>query len=307
MSSKRPNNRFKRKLKLYSNSRNTLTALFFLLPNILGFLTFTAIPVFSSFIISLYDWPVLGERRFIGAGNFVRLFAQDPLFLKVMGNTFKYVFFYVSCNFILAMSLAVWLTGKIRGTRFYRAVFFIPQVTPIVAMAMIWRWLFLPSYGLINSFLGIFGIPDLNWLGDMNLAMPAIIIMSIWQGFGYNMVIFIAGLLGVPASLKEAARIDGAGSWKVFSRITIPLMSPSIFFAIVMTIISSFQVFDQTMTMTAGGPGNSTNTIVLYLYQNAFIYLKMGYASSMAWILFAIIMLVTAVQMIGQRNLVYYE
>ena len=295
------------KSKLYSNTRNTLTAVCFLLPNILGFLAFTAIPVLSSFVISLYDWPVLGEHRFIGFGNYIRLFSKDPLFLKVIGNTFIYVFFYVSCNFLLAMSLAVWLTGKIKGTRFYRAVFFIPQVTPIVAMAMIWRWVFLPKFGPLNVFLGLFGIPDLNWLGDMNLALPAIIIMSIWQGFGYNMVIFIAGLLGVPASLKEAARIDGAGSWKVFLRVTLPLMSPSIFFAIVMTIISSFQVFDQTLTMTAGGPGNSTNTIVLFLYQNAFTYLKMGYASSMAWILFAIIMIITAIQMIGQRNLVYYE
>jgi multiple sugar transport system permease protein len=299
--------RLKKTRKLYSNTRNTLTAVCFLLPNIIGFLGFTAVPVVSSFIISLYDWPVLGDHRFIGLGNYVRLFTKDPLFIKVLGNTFVYVFFYVFFNFVLAMALAVCLTGRIKGTRFYRSVFFIPQVTPIVAMAMIWRWLFMPGYGLINSFLGLFGIGDVNWLGDMNMAMSAIIIMSVWQGFGYNMVIFIAGLLGVPASQKEAARIDGAGAWKVFTRITIPLMSPSIFFAVVMTIISSFQVFDQTLIMTAGGPGNVTNTIVLYLFQNAFTYLKMGYASSMAWILFALIMIVTAVQMLGQRNLVYYE
>jgi multiple sugar transport system permease protein len=293
--------------KLYSNTRNTLTAMGFLAPNIIGFLVFTAIPVATSLIVSLYDWPVLGRREFIGLGNYIRLFANDPLFIKVLGNTFVYVVFYVSFNFLLAMSLAVWLTGKISGRQFYRAIFFIPQVTPVVAMAMIWRYLFMPQYGLINNILSSFGIPDINWLGDMNIAMIAIIIMSLWQGFGYNMVIFIAGLLGVPASQKEAAKIDGAGNWKVFFRITLPLMSPSIFFAIVMTVISSFQVFEQTLTMTAGGPGNVTNTIVLYLYQNAFTYLKMGYASSMAWVLFAMIMVVTAIQMIGQRNLVYYE
>jgi multiple sugar transport system permease protein len=279
----------------------------FLTPNIIGFLAFTAIPVVTSLIISLYDWPVLGNREFIGFGNYVRLFTRDPLFLKVLGNTFVYVVFYVSFNFLLAMSLAVWLTGKISGRQFYRSIFFIPQVTPVVAMAMIWRYLFMPQYGLINNVLSSFGVPDINWLGDMNIAMIAIIIMSLWQGFGYNMVIFIAGLLGVPASQKEAARIDGASNRKVFFRITLPLMSPSIFFAIVMTVISSFQVFEQTLTMTAGGPGNVTNTIVLYLYQNAFTYLKMGYASSMAWILFAMIMVVTAIQMAGQRNLVYYE
>jgi multiple sugar transport system permease protein len=297
----------KRTRKLYSNTRNTLTAMAFLTPNIIGFLAFTAIPVVASLIISLYDWPVLGRREFIGLGNYIRLFTSDPVFLKVLGNTFVYVVFYVSFNFLLAMSLAVWLTGRISGRQFYRSVFFIPQVTPVVAMAMIWRYLFMPQYGLINNVLSSFGIPDINWLGDMNIAMTAIIIMSLWQGFGYNMVIFIAGLLGVPASQKEAARIDGASNRKVFFRITLPLMSPSIFFAVVMTVISSFQVFEQTLTLTAGGPGNVTNTIVLYLYQNAFTYLKMGYASSMAWVLFAMIMVVTAIQMLGQRNLVYYE
>jgi multiple sugar transport system permease protein len=297
----------KRVRKLYSNTRTMLTAIGFLSPNIAGFLAFTAIPVVTSLIISLYDWPVLGKHEFIGLGNYIKLFSGDPLFIKVMGNTFIYVICYVSFNFLLAMSLAVWLTGKISGRQFYRSVFFIPQVTPVVAMAMIWRYLFMPKYGLINNVLGVFGIPDINWLGDMNIAMSAIIIMSLWQGFGYNMVIFIAGLLGVPASQKEAAKIDGASNGRVFFRITLPLMSPSIFFAIVMTVISSFQVFEQTLTMTAGGPGNVTNTIVLYLYQNAFTYLKMGYASAMAWILFALIMIVTAIQMAGQRNLVYYE
>ncbi|GHV47109.1 sugar ABC transporter permease [Spirochaetia bacterium] len=293
--------------KLYSNTRNTLTAVGFLLPNIVGFLAFTAIPVVASLIISLYDWPVLGKHQFIGLDNYIRLFTGDPLFLKVMGNTFLYVIFYVTFNFLLAMALAVWLTTRVSGRQIYRSVFFIPQVTPVVAMAMIWRYMFMPKYGLINNVLSIVGIPDINWLGDMKMAMPAIIIMSVWQGFGYNMVIFIAGLLGVPASQKEAAKIDGAGGAKVFFHITLPLMSPSIFFAIVMTVISSFQVFDQTLIMTAGGPGNATNTIVLYLYQNAFTYLKMGYASSMAWVLFALIMIVTAIQMVGQRNLVYYE
>lgn len=277
------------------------------MPNILGFLVFTAIPVVSSLVISLFDWPVIGDKTFIGLGNYARLFTKDPLFFKVMGNTFIYVLCYVSLNVVLAMGLAVWLTGKIKGAKLFRSVFFIPQVTPIVATAMIWKWLFLPQYGLINNALGLFGITDINWLGRMNTAMWAIVIMSLWQGFGYNMVIFMAGLLGVPASQKEAARIDGASRFQVFFKITLPLMSPSIFFAVVMTVISSFQVFDQTMIMTNGGPGNATNTIVLYLYQNAFTYYKMGYASAMAWILFAMIMLVTVVQMVFQKELVYYE
>ncbi len=297
----------RRRRKLSRNMRNTLTAACFLMPNILGFLVFTAIPVVSSLVISLFDWPVIGDKTFIGLGNYARLFTKDPLFFKVMGNTFIYVLCYVSLNVVLAMGLAVWLTGKIKGAKLFRSVFFIPQVTPIVATAMIWKWLFLPQYGLINNALGLFGITDINWLGRMNTAMWAIVIMSLWQGFGYNMVIFMAGLLGVPASQKEAARIDGASRFQVFFKITLPLMSPSIFFAVVMTVISSFQVFDQTMIMTNGGPGNATNTIVLYLYQNAFTYYKMGYASAMAWILFAMIMLVTVVQMVFQKELVYYE
>lgn len=293
--------------RLSANTRNTLTALAFLSPNIIGFLTFTAIPVVASLVISLYDWSPIGDKTFIGLDNYVRLFTRDPLFSKVMGNTFTYVVSYLSLNIVLAMALAVWLTGKIRGTRFYRAIFFVPQVTPVVATAMVWKWLFMPEFGLINSLLGLFGIQSINWLGSTRYAMPAVIIMSLWQGFGYNMVIFVAGLLGVPASQKEAARIDGASGWQVFTRVTLPLMAPSIFFAVVMTMISSFQVFDQSMVLTGGGPGNATNTIVLYLYQNGFTYLKMGYASAIAWVLFAIIMTVTIAQVLLQRNMVYYE
>lgn len=292
-----------------TNQRNTLTAFWFLLPNIIGFLIFTAIPIGASFVISMYDWPLIGEKAFVGLKNYAQLLTRDPLFPKIMGNTVLYVVLYVSLNIVLAMSLAVWLTSLInkRTTIVYRSVFFLPQVTPVIATAMVWKWLFLPEYGLVNNILGIFGIPDINWLGSTKTSMLAIVIMSLWQGFGYNMVVFIAGLYNVPVSQKEAARIDGASRWKVFSKVIMPLMSPSIFFAVIMTLISSFQVFDQTMIMTAGGPNNATNTIVLYLFQNAFTYLKMGYASAIAWVLFAIIMLVTLIQMHFQNRLVNYE
>lgn len=294
-------------MPLGKNQRNILTAVGFLSPNIIGFLAFTAIPLVQSLVMSLFDWPTFGEREFIGLQNYVKLFTKDPLFPKVMSNTCIYVFFYVALNIVLALVMALWLTSGIKGEKFFRSVFFLPQVTPIVATSMIWKWLFLPEYGLINNFLGMFGIPDINWLGNTSTALPAIIIMSVWQGFGYNMVVFIAGLYAIPASQIEAARIDGAGKWQVFWKIKLPLISPSIFFAVVMTVISSFQVFDQTMIMTAGGPANATNTIVLYLYNNAFTYLKMGYASSMAWVLFAIIMLFTLLQMHFQKDVVTYE
>lgn len=296
-----------RRRHMSENMRNTRNAALFLLPNTVGFLLFSVIPVGASLVISLFDWPLIGDMRFVGFENYVRLFTKDGVFLKVLGNTSTYVLFYVAFNIVLAMSLALWLTTGIKGARAYRALFFIPQVTPIVATAMIWKFLFLPDFGLVNHFLSMFGVPSINWLGSMDTAMAAIIIMSLWQGFGYNMVIFIAGIYGIPSSLKEAARIDGAGRIAVFRHITLPMLSPSIFFAVVMTVISSFQVFDQTLVMTAGGPGNATNTIVLYLYQNAFTYLRMGYASAMAWVLFVIIMAVTLVQMRLQKEVVVYE
>ena len=286
---------------------NTMAAFFFLMPNLIGFLAFTAIPVAMSLVMSFFDWPIVGEKTFVGLGNYVQLFTTDPLFKKIMGNTFFYVVLYVVCNMLIALLLAVWLTSKIKQVYFFRSVFFMPQVIPLVATTMLWKWLFLPDYGLVNSALSLFGISDINWLGDPSTAMIAIVIMSVWQGFGYNMIIFVAGLLCVPSSLKEAAKIDGYGAVKAFFKITLPMMSPSLFFAMVMTMISSFQVFDQTFIATNGGPAYSTTTAVMYIYQNAFMFQKMGYASAIAWILFAIVFVFTIIQMKMQNKWVVYE
>ena len=290
------------------NIRNTLTAFAFLVPNIVGFLVFTALPVFASLGISFFDWPLLGDIRFIGFKNYRYLLFEDPQFWSVFFNTVYYSFGYVTVNIILAMSLAVWLTSRYAWKpTFFRAIFFVPVVTPLVATSMIWRWIYNPEYGLINLILKKIGIEGIRWLGSAEWAMPAIIIMSVWQGFGYNMVIFIAGIQGVPRTLLEAAVVDGAGSWRRFWKVLLPLISPSLFFATVMTIISSFQVFDQTLIMTGGGPGNATNTMVLYLYQTGFSFFKFGYASSIAWTLFAIIFLLTMAQMKFQKEWVHYE
>ncbi|MFA6506885.1 MAG: sugar ABC transporter permease [Treponemataceae bacterium] len=290
------------------NIRNTVTAILFLLPNTIGFLIFTSIPVAASLVISFFNWPVLGEIKFVGLRNFQRLLLEDSTFRQVLFNTIYYTFAYVVINIIVAMSLALWLTSKraiFKGM--FKAVFFIPVVTPIVATAMIWRWLYLPDYGLINQFLSIFKISSINWLASPQWAMPAVIIMSVWQGFGYNLIIFIAGIEGIPKTLLEASIIDGAGGWKRFWKIVLPMLSPSLFFATVMTIISSFQVFDQTFVLTGGGPYNATSTLVLYIYNNAFAFYKMGYASAIAWILFAIVFLTTLVQMKFQKEWVHYE
>jgi multiple sugar transport system permease protein len=290
------------------NTRNTLTAVAFLLPNITGFMIFSALPVVASLFISFFDWPVLGDIKFIGFENYRRLLLDDPIFWKVFFNTVYYSVGYVSLNIIIAMSIALWLTSRnaiFRGL--FRAVFFIPVVTPLVAIAMIWRWLYNPDFGLINQFLSIFKVPSIQWLGTVEWAMPAIIIMSVWQGFGYNMVIFIAGIEGIPRTLIEASIIDGASAWRRFWGIRLPLLSPSLFFATVMTVITSFQVFDQTFIMTAGGPYNATSTMVLYLYYTGFQYYRLGQASAIAWILFATIFLITLVQMRYQKEWVHYE
>jgi multiple sugar transport system permease protein len=297
-----------RALSRSRNRRNTLTAALFLLPNTLGFLVFTAFPVLASLFISLFDWPVLGNIRFIGFGNYRRLLFEDPIFWKVFFNTAYYSFGYVALNVVVAMLLALWLTSKAAFLRkFYRAIFFVPVVTPLVATSLIWRWLYHPDFGLINLALGAFGIEPIRWLASTEWAMPAIILMSVWQGFGYNMVIFIAGLEGIPKHLIEAATIDGAKPWTLFWKITLPMLSPSLFFATVMTIIGSFQVFDQTLILTGGGPVNATNTMVLYLYQTGFSFYKMGYASAIAWMLFAVIFLLTMLQMRLQKDWVHYE
>lgn len=283
------------------------TAIWFMLPNILGFLLFTLIPVAVSLVMSFYDWPLTGERAFVGLQNFAKLLTKDVLFAKVARNTLYYVCFYVIFNVFVALGLAVWLSNCRRFTSLFRSVFFLPQMIMIVSSTMIFKMLLQPEYGLINTVLAWLGISGANWLGSSRTALNTVIFISIWQGFGYNMIIFISGLLGVPQHLKEAARIDGCGAIRTFINVTLPMMSPSIFFAVVMTIISSFQVFDQTFVTTQGGPANATNTVVLYLYNNAFMYNRLGYASAIAWLLFAVISVITMVQMALQRSWVSYD
>jgi len=201
----------------------------------------------------------------------------------------------------------VWLNTRLRGLMWYRAAFFLPVITVTVAVALIWRWMYEPRAGIINTGLRAIGLPGPAWLGDPHWAMAAIIIMSVWKGFGYNMVLFLAGLQGIPITIYEAAMLDGANAWQRFWKITLPLLSPMVFLAVVLTVISSFQVFDQAYVMTNGGPANATNTIVLYIYQNGFQYFRMGYASAIAWVLFGVIFLFTLAQMRLQGSWVQYE
>jgi multiple sugar transport system permease protein len=256
--------------------------------------------------ISLYEWELLLPPRFAGLDNY-RALLEDALFREVLFNTAYYVAGVVPLNILISLGLAVWLNSKLRGVTFYRLAFFLPVVTVTVAVSLVWKWMYEPHVGLINAALGWLGINGPTWLGDPRWAMPALILMSVWKGFGYNMVVFLAGLQGIPATVHEAAVIDGASTWQRFWRITLPLLSPAIFFAVVMTVITSFQVFDQALVMTRGGPVNATNTIVLYIYQNGFEFFRMGYAAAMAWVLFAIILAFTLLQMKAQNRWVHYE
>lgn len=278
----------------------------FLAPSLLGLLAFTAFPIIASLVIGFYDWPVLGDHTFTGLKNYEALISSREFRTAVL-NTVLFVVLYVPLNIVVSLGLAVWIGPKVRPRGLYRTLFFIPVVTPVVANAAIFALILSPN-GLVDSLMqSWFGVQAPNFLGSKTWAMPAVVLLSLWQGFGYNMLVFSAALDGVPASLTEAATIDGASAVQRFFRIRLPLITPSIFFAVVLTLISSFQVFTQAYVLTGGGPGNATTTMVLYLYEQGFQFFNLGVASAIAWVLFLIIMIITIVQFVGQKRWVNYD
>lgn len=288
--------------------REVAVALSFLLPNLVGFLLFTCLPLLASLVLSLFDWPLVSAPHFIGGQNYLHLLTADPAFFSILGTTFLFVVGYVPANIVLSLAIAVWLSTLVRGRNLARILFFIPVMTPTVGVALVWVLLYQPGNGVIDwVWRALTHHPGPDWLGSSQWAIPAIIIVALWQNVGYNMLVFSAGLQAIPHMYYEAAAIDGANRWKRFWRITLPMLSPSIFFGTVLTVITSLQVFDQPFIITGGGPGIASTTMVLYLYQNAFSYFHMGYASALAWVLFGIIMIITALQFVLQRKWVYYE
>lgn len=281
-------------------------ALGFLAPSMTGFLLFTLIPIVGSLVLSFFLWPVVGERSFTGIDNFRYLFGEDPVFRRVMINTLVFVVAYVPLNIVVSLGLALWLSPRIRFRGLYRLLFFIPTVTPMIANALVWRSVYQPRGVIDGTLQATVGTGAPNFLGDTRYAMVAVVIMSVWQGFGYNMLVFSAGLDAIPDSINEAASIDGVGPFRRLWSVTLPMLSPSMFFAMIMTLITSFQVFVQPYVLTGGGPGVATQTMVLYLYQRGFQFFELGLASAVAWLLFVIIMIVTAVQFIGQKRWVHY-
>lgn len=279
----------------------------FLAPGLGGFAVFTLIPILGSLVVSFTLWPLSGHPSFVGFANFTKLFTADPMFTHALVNTLIFTIAYVPLNIVISLAMASWISRRIRGRNAYRVLFFIPVVTPIVANAAVWQLMLMPN-GMVDSlWQTFFGVHAPNFLGSTTYAMASVVLMSLWQGFGYNLIVFATALEAVPEDLLEAARIDGAGSVRQFFRIKIPLISPSLFFATTMTMIASFQVFAQPYVLTDGGPGNSTTTMVMYLYRNGFQYYNFGYASAVGVILFLVILAVSGIIFAAQRKLVHYE
>ena len=274
----------------------------FILPALLGTLIFIVIPVICSFGLSFTKWDLLNPIQFVGLDNYKEIFS-DALFFKIFWNTVVFAISTSVLGVIIPLILACILNSKIRGSEFYKTAYFLPFITPMIVIGVVWEWIFDPNIGLLNHILHL----HINWLYDTHFAMPALIIVSVWKLIGYNMVIFLSSLSGISQSMFEAAIIDGATPFQTFKNVTIPLLSPSIFFVVIITAISSFQVFDLIYLMTQGGPLDSTNVLVYAIYKNAFEYFNVGKASAIAYVLFFIILVLTLVQWSLRKKLVYNE
>jgi len=287
--------------------RQAVEGYLFASPWILGFLLFTLGPMIASVWISLHSWNVLTPPTAVGLANYHRALFEDPRFWKSLVNTAYYAFVSVPLGMCWALLVAVLLNQKVRGLAIFRTIFYLPSVVAGVATALVWTLLLNPDFGAVNFILRKIGIASPpGWLLDEKWAMPGLILMSLW-GLGNMMIIYLAGLQNVSEELQEAAEIDGAGPLKRFRHVTLPMLTPTIFFNLVMSVIGSFQVFMQTYVMTNGGPNDATLTYVLYLYRNAFEQFKMGYASALAWILFVIILAMTLLIIKSSSLWVYYE
>lgn len=290
--------------KIFGNLTNNerFAGWVFILPALVGTLIFIIIPVICSFGLSFAKWDLLNPIQFVGLTNYREIFSE-ALFYKILLNTIVFALATSVLGVIIPLVLACILNSKVRGSEFYKTAYFLPFITPMIVIGVVWEWIFDPNIGLLNHVLHL----HINWLYDTHFAMPALIIVSVWKLIGYNMVIFLSSLSGISQSMFEAAKIDGANELQTFKNVTVPLLSPTIFFVVIITAISSFQVFDLIYLMTQGGPLNSTNVLVYAIYQNAFEYFNVGKASAIAYVLFVIILVLTLVQWNLRKKLVYNE
>jgi multiple sugar transport system permease protein len=276
------------------------------LPAMIGFLVFTLGPMIASLFFSLTNWEIGGEYEFVGFENYRHMFVEDELFRKSLFATLYYSFGSVPLVILVAFLVALLLNQKVRGLPIFRTIYYLPVIVPSIASTMLWLWLFNPDFGLFNSMLKIAGLPELQWIYDEQTAIPSLILMSTW-GIGNAAVIFLAGLQGVPSHLYEAVDIDGGNALHKLLYVTIPSMTPTIFFNLIMSLIGTLQVFNEAYIMTQGGPNNATLFYVFYLFRTAFQETQMGYACALAWILFLIIMVLTLIVFKTSKSWVYYE
>jgi multiple sugar transport system permease protein len=282
-------------------------ALLFLAPTIIGLVFLSAGPILATLGISLTEWDLLTVPQWVGLDNFTKL-AGDPRFQVALRNTSFYTLISVPLGMVLALGLALALNQGLRGIALIRTSYFLPVVTSATAVGLVWAWIYAPSGGILNQLIGIFGLPAQKWISDPFWAMPAIILMSTWQGLGTSVIIFLAGLQGVPQEYYDAASVDGAGRWSRFRNVTLPLLTPSIFFTGILALISAFQIFDQVFVLARPGkPTDATVTLVYFIYENGFKNFKMGYAAAASWIMFLIVAVLTWLYFRSQRRWVHYQ
>ena len=281
---------------------------FFLFPSLAGLLVFLITPMLASLALTFYEWDPLIPTHFtfVGMENYLTLI-KDTNFWSALGHTLYFIVGYIPLVLVTGLGVALLMNQKLIGRTFLRGAFFMPVISAWVAVALMWSWIFNPKYGIINYLLGLIGIAGPNWLYDPNWAMPAIILTSVWKDTGFIMVLFLSSLQNIPQEYYEAAALDGADGWAKFRYITLPLLSPTVFFTLIISLINSFQVFDQVWIMTEGGPAGSTSVLVEQIINNSFRYGRMGYAATLSWVLFLIVFGVTIFQTRMQKNWVTYE
>ncbi|MHB1416824.1 MAG: carbohydrate ABC transporter permease [Chloroflexota bacterium] len=296
----RPARRFSR------TTREALWGYAFISPWIIGLLAFSAGPILAALYYSFTDYPAMGSPTWTGLANYQKIFTDDPLFWKSLYNTAFYVLFSVPLHQLAAFFLALMLVRGLRGTNFFRTAFYLPVMIPFVAMAVVWKAVFHPTVGLLNQLLLAVGLPTVNWLASDVAVKPVLVVLTLWL-VGVPMIVYLAGLQNIPEQLNEAAAIDGANGFRRLIHVTVPMLTPTILFNVILDIISSFQVFAHALIITDGGPVNASLFYVLYLYRQAFEYFKMGYASALAVILFVIILFFTLITLRSSSAWVHYD
>jgi multiple sugar transport system permease protein len=279
-------------------------AALFLAPSAIPLALFTLWPMVNSIRISFERWNLISAPVFVGPANYVKLLTS-PLTAEVFGHTLAYVLGYLPLVYVGGLALALALNAKLPARAFFRATYFLPVVTSWVVVALVWKWLLNPSNGVVNAILGAVGLPQPGWWTDPNWAMASVVLASAWKDLGFVMVILLAGLQAIPGDVLEAARIDGASTWRTFRHVTLPLLTPSTFFVVVISLINGFQVFDQVYVMTGGGPQGASQVAVEQIYDLTFRYGRAGEAAALSWLLFGVILVITAIQLWGQRKWVH--